>query len=172
MEKFTLKNVFVAFCDLTNYARISRKTDETEIFLYLSTLYELIGDTIESSGGQVIKFIGDAALLTFEEKDIDKGIIALKKLKAEVDSYNQKMKWDSQLVIKAHFGQVICGPVGTKTKKTFDVFGNTVNVAASLPSNGFTISVETFRKLKLETRKFFKKHTQPVTYIGVEERHG
>ena len=167
MEKFEQKNLLVVFCDLTNYAKISKKVDEIEVFKYLSKIYETIGEIIESSGGQVIKFIGDAALITFEENEIDKGIVALKNLKTEIDLYNQKIKYESQLIIKAHFGQVICGMAGTKSKKNYDIFGNTVNIAAMLPSNGYTISAETYKKLKPETRKLFKKHTPPVTYIGV-----
>ena len=164
MEKFIQKNLLVAFCDLTNYAKISRRVDEIELFKYLTRVYEIIGEIIESSGGQIIKFIGDAALITFEENDIDKGIIALKKLKTEIDSYNQKAKYESQLIIKAHFGQIICGMAGTKNRKNYDIFGNVVNIAAMLPSNGYTISVEVFRKLKPETRKLFIKHTPPITY--------
>jgi class 3 adenylate cyclase len=171
MGNFNQKNLLVIFCDLTNYAKISRKIDETEVFMYLSKIYEIIGEIIESSCGQIIKFIGDAVLITFDENDIDKGIIALKKLKTEIDSYNQKINFESQLIIKAHFGQVIAGMIGTKSKKMYDIFGNVVNIAATLPSNGFTISVETFRQLKPETRKLFKKHTPPVTYIGVDEKH-
>ncbi len=171
MVKFEQKNLLVVFCDLTNYAKLSRKVDETEMFMYLSNIYEIVGQIIETSCGKIIKFIGDAVLITFDENDIDTGIAALKKLKMEIDSYNQKLKYESQLIIKAHFGQVISGMIGTKNKKMYDIFGNVVNIAAALPSNGFTISVETFRKLKPETRKLFKKHTQPITYIGVEEMH-
>jgi len=171
MGKTNQKNLLVVFCDLTNYAKIFRNMNEMELFKYLSEVYEIIGETIESSGGQVIKFIGDAALITFEENDIDKGIIALKRLKTEIDSYNQKMKYESQLIIKAHFGQVICGMIGTKNKKNYDIFGNVVNIAAMLPSNGYSISAEAFKKLQPETRKLFKKHTPPITYIGVEEKH-
>src|SRR5215469_13647842 len=92
MENFKQKKLLVAFCDLTNYAKISRKVDETEVFMYLSNLYEIIGEIIESSCGQVIKFIGDAVLITFEENDIDKGIVALKRLKTEIDSYKGTSK--------------------------------------------------------------------------------
>ena len=170
MEKFKQKKLLVAFCDLTNYAKMSRKIDETEVFMYLSNMYEVIGEIIESSCGQIIKFIGDAVLITFEEKDIDKGIIALKKLKTEIDLYNKKINIESQLIIKVHYGQVVTGMIGTKNKKMYDIFGNVVNIAATLPSNGYAISVEAFRQLKPETRKLFKKHTPPITYIGVDEK--
>ena len=171
MENFEQKKLLVVFCDLTNYAKISRNIDETEVFMYLSNIYRIIGEIIESSCGQIIKFIGDAALITFEEIDIDKGIVALKKLKTEIDSYNEKIKFESRLNVKAHFGQVVAGMIGTKTEKRYDIFGNVVNIAATLPSNGFAISVEAFRQLKPETRKLFKRHTQPITYIGVDEKH-
>jgi len=169
MEKFDQKNLLVVFCDLTNYAKIARNTNEIEIFRYLSEIYQITGEIIESSGGQVIKFIGDAALITFEENDIDHGIVALKKLKTEIDLYNQKIKYDSRLIIKAHFGKVICGMVGTKGRKNYDIFGNVVNTAARLSSDGYTISAEVFEKLKPETQKLFKKHASSPAYIGIEE---
>ena len=74
-------------------------------------------------------------------------------------------------MIKAPFGPVICGKIGSRTEKRFDVFGQTVHTAALLNSNGLAITPEVFRKLQRETRKAFKRHTPPVTYIPVEERH-
>jgi adenylate cyclase len=124
MEKFTQKKLLVVFCDLTNFAKFSRKINETEVFKYLSKIYEIIGQIIESSNGQVIKFIGDGTLITFEENDIDNGIVALKKLKSEIDSYNKTLKYESELIIKAHFGQVAAGMIGTKNRKMYDIFGN------------------------------------------------
>jgi hypothetical protein len=61
--------------------------------------------------------------------------------------------------------------LGTKNDKHYDVIGNNVNITASLKSNGFAITVQTFRKLNKETRKLFKKHTPPIIYIPVEEKH-
>jgi adenylate cyclase len=170
MEEFQQKKLLVAFTDLTNFAKIARKVDEAEIFKYLSELYEIIGDIIEFSNGKVIKFIGDAALITFEENDIDAGIVALNKLKIEVDSYNKKNNYESQLIIKAHFGQIAAGMIGTRRKKLYDIFGTVVNITAQLPSSGYAISAEVFRKLKPATRKLFKKHTPSITYIGVDEK--
>ena len=171
MDNPQTENLLVSFCDLTNFSKISKKSNESEVFCYLSKIYEIIGDIIEASNGQVIKFIGDAALITFKENDIDAGVIALKKLKNEIDEYNRKNNYDSRLIIKAHFGQVVAGVIGTRREKRYDIFGNAVNIAATLKSNGLAISVETFRKLKPNTRKFFKKHTPPITYVDVDERH-
>jgi class 3 adenylate cyclase len=171
MENPKQKNLLISFCDLTNFGKISREVNETDVFNYLSKIYEIIGEIIESSNGQVIKFIGDAALIIFEEININTGIIALKKLKTEVDEYNRKNNYDSRLIVKAHFGQVIAGMIGTKNDKRYDILGNEVNIAATIKSNGYAISVDTFRKLNPETRKLFKKHTPPITYIDIDERH-
>lgn len=65
----------------------------------------------------------------------------------------------------------MAGPIGTRNDKRLDVFGETVNIAAMLKANGIAITPQVFRKLEPETRKLFKKHTPPVTYIPVEERH-
>ena len=66
---------------------------------------------------------------------------------------------------------VACGRVGTTAEKRVDVFGVTVNTAALLTSHGLALSPQVFRKLGAETRKLFKKHTPPVTYIPVGEAH-
>lgn len=71
---------------------------------------------------------------------------------------------------KVHFGPVMAGPIGTRTDKRLDVFGETVNIAATLKAGGIAITPQVFRKLAPETRKLFKKHTPPITYIPVEER--
>jgi class 3 adenylate cyclase len=164
-------NLLISFCDLTNFAKISRKKDEIDVFKYLSKFYETTGEVIEGANGKVIKFIGDAALIVFPENSIDAGVLALKKLKTEIDDFNKKNDYESRLVVKTHFGKVLVGMLGTKNDKRFDVIGNNVNVAALLRSNGFSITVETFRKLGKETRKLFKRHTPPITYIPIEERH-
>ncbi|MBN2441247.1 MAG: adenylate/guanylate cyclase domain-containing protein [Spirochaetales bacterium] len=164
-------NLLISFCDLTNFAKISRKYSALEIFHYLSVFYEITGEIIEDARGKVIKFIGDAALILFPQDYIDDGIVALLKVKSEIDDYNKRNNFESRLIVKAHFGDAIVGMLGTKNEKRYDVIGNNVNIAALLPSNGFAITVETFRKLNKETRTFFKKHTPPVTYIPIEEKH-
>lgn len=164
-------NLLIGFADLSNFARISAKKSSSEISQYISKIYELTGDCIEFTGGLVIKFIGDASLIVFPGDKIDEGILALKKLKREIDNFNKSKGFDSQLKVKCHFGDVMIGRMGTKTEKKLDIIGSNVNITALLKSNGFAMTAETFRKLRPETRQLFKKHTPPITYIPVEEMH-
>jgi hypothetical protein len=46
-----------------------------------------------------------------------------------------------------------------------------VNICATLESGPLVLSPQAFRALDAEARRHFKKHTPPVTYIRVEDRH-
>lgn len=115
--------------------------------------------------------MGDSALVVFPDNIVDEGVVFLKLMKEKVDQWIRTIGENGKLIVKVHFGTVICGFSGTEKNKRFDVFGENVNKTALLRSNGFSLSVELFRKLNSNTRKLFKKHTPPVTYISVEERH-
>ncbi len=165
------QEMLIAFFDLTGFARFSKKLSAKEVFNLMSNFYELVGDIVESAGGIVVKFIGDAGLLAFPATRIDEGVIALYDLKEKGDTWLSEKGFNSKNIIKAHFGSVVCGPIGTKSEKRFDVFGQTVNTASVLKSNGLALSQQVFRKLKPNTRKLFKKHTPPITYIPLNEVH-
>jgi len=167
----TEKDLLVAFFDLSRFAREIRGLSSRELFDLMSHYYEFVGDIIENAGGTIVKFIGDAALIVFPEDQVDKGVLTLQALKEQGDAWLSQRGMHSHHIIKAHFGSVTCGPIGTKSEKQFDVFGDVVNIAATLSTNNLAITPQVFRKLSAETRKHFKKHTPPITYIPVDEAH-
>ena len=163
--------VLVAFSDLTGYAKVAGKLSEEEIFGFLSDYYEFVGDAISPAGGRVIKFMGDGALMIFPEPQADAGIRALLALQREGDKFLSGRGLGCRHHIRAHFGAVRQGELGTRTDKRLDVIGSTVNTMFLLKASEFAITPEAFRKLKPETRKLFKKHTPPVTYIPTGHAH-
>jgi len=167
----TETNLLIAFSDLTLFSKYARAHSDRELFDLMSEYAEFVGDVIEGAGGIVLKFIGDAVLIVFPEDTVDPGVQALRKLKDEGDAWMKDRGIPCRHVIKAHFGPVICGRIGIKSEKRLDIFGHNVNIAATLKSSGIAVSPQVFRKLEPETRKQFKKHTPPVTYIPVEESH-
>ena len=170
-QSTTEKDLLVAFFDLSRFAREVRGLHSRELFDLMSQYYEFVGDIIENAGGTIVKFIGDAALIVFAENHVDKGVLALQTLKEQGDAWLSQQGMHSHHTIRALFGSVTCGHLGTKSEKRFDVFGDTVNIAATLSSNNLAITPQVFRKLSSETRKHFKKHTPPITYIPVGEAH-
>jgi len=164
-------DLLVAFFDLTAFSQYSRSHTTLGTFDLLSSYFEFVGDIIEGAGGSVIKFMGDAGLIAFSEGDIDPGVLALLELKASGDSWMKARNALCRNTVGAHFGPVVCGPVGTRQSKSFDVFGDTVNRAATLNRRGVAITPQVFRRLSSQTRQHFKKHTPPITYIPIGDRH-
>jgi class 3 adenylate cyclase len=164
-------DVLVAFTDLTLFSRYAKTCSARELFDTISAYYEVVGRVVTDTGGKVVKFIGDTALVAFPDGDIDRGVDALLAVKENGDSWLAQREIPCRHYIRAHFGPVVCGPVGTRSEKRFDLFGETVNLAATLSSRGFAMTPQVFRKLQKEKRKLFKKHTPPITYIPVEESH-
>lgn len=118
-----------------------------------------------------MKFIGDAGLIVYPVAGANRGVVGLKHLKEAGDKWLTDHDVSCRHIIKVHVGPVFCGYLGTRTDKRFDVIGGTVNIAVTLQSNGLAITPQLFRKLDPETRKLFKRHTPPVTYIPIEEQH-
>jgi class 3 adenylate cyclase len=164
-------DLLVSFFDLTQFARCVRNRSAQETFELLYDYYEFAGELIEGAGGRVVKFIGDAGLVAFPEEAVSQGVLALRNLKETGDAWMADHETPCRHRIKAHFGHVHCGMIGTRSEKRFDLFGETVNTAAVVRSNGLAITPQVFRKLGPDVRKLFKKHTPPITYIPVEESH-
>jgi class 3 adenylate cyclase len=167
----TTIQTLVACSDLTGYAKLTGKLSEEEIFYFLSDYYEFVGDAIAPSEGRVIKFMGDAALMTFPEAQVDSGVMSLLALQGEGDKFLSARGISCRHHIRAHFGSIQQGELGTRTDKRLDIIGSTVNTMFLLRASEFAITPEAFRKLKPETRKVFKKHTPPVTYIPLSLSH-
>ncbi len=161
--------LLVSFFDLKQYARFARTQSPRENFDFISEYYEFVGDILEPCGVEIVKFIGDAGLVVCPEGRVNEGVLGLLRLKKEGDSWLADRGSPCRHIIKAHFGSAWCGEVGTRSKKRFDLFGLTVMTAAVVRSSGFAMTPQLFRKLDPASRKAFKKHTPPVTYIPVEQ---
>jgi adenylate cyclase len=165
------QTVLVAFTDLTGYMRVvSSGRTPRELLDLMNGYFEVVGDLVEPAGGTVLKCLGDAALIVFPIERADAGVQALLRLKAEGDRWLGQQGLASTQQIKVHAGPVARAPVGTRTAKRDDVYGNAVNIAARLPGDGLTLSPEAFRQLRPETRRQFKRHTAQVVYIRNEDR--
>jgi adenylate cyclase len=161
----------IAFLTLNGFTAQSRRVADAELADTLDDYFALVASNIEEAGGIVVKFIGDGVLAVFPQTNADSGVTALLSLKPAADQFMQDRHWDCRLIVRVHFGDIIAGPIGPGKHRRFDVIGREVNVAARLESTGVTLSVEAFRQLGTETRKRFKRHMPPVTYIRVEEPH-
>ena len=138
----TERTLLIAFTDVTGFAKEFQNRTNREMFDLMSQFYELIGNEVVASGGTVIKFIGDAALLVYSEENAQRGVEALQQLRATANNWLKTHGLTGELRVRAHLGPVICGLLGTASEKRFDVLGETVNVTALLRPDGLTLSPE------------------------------
>ena len=85
--------LLIAFADLTRFAAQSQRTDDVELADTIDAYYEHVGAAVQGSGGTVVKFLGDAALITFPASEVDRGVEALLALKDSVDALMARRGW-------------------------------------------------------------------------------
>jgi class 3 adenylate cyclase len=163
------QELLVGFYDLKGYMRQSETTEPLALLEMMSGYFALTGRIIGEAGGRLIKTLGDAGLVAFPAELTDDGVRSIQKVQIEGRDWLAARGWHSRVVVKLHLGPVAVGRVGGPGEEIIDVHGKTVNVAASLPSTGLSISPAVFRGLAPEMRQLFKKHTPPITYISVDD---
>jgi adenylate cyclase len=161
--------VLVVFTSFNRYTAQVDGLPDLEVARVMAEYYQLAESVVDSVGGTVVKFIGDAMLAAFPTEAVDRGVLAMLSLKVAADRFMTEKGWECRLVVKAHYGPVAAGHFGSARR--YDVLGKTVNVAARLEASGVALSAEAFRRLSPEVRRHFKKHTPPITYIRQEDAH-
>jgi len=132
----------VATADVAGFAKAVAGRTSRETFDMLQAFYESTGHVIESAGGKVVKFMGDAALICFPAEDADRAVEALRDLRAKAQECWSSFSETCQVRIKAHIGTVTCGPLGTAGEKRFDVIGSSVNDLFLMPGGDLALSDE------------------------------
>jgi len=151
----THESVSVLFADLAGFTNISRKMSAEELVNLLNDLFSRFDGLAEKHGAEKIKTIGDAYMVATGLKgsvaDHAENIadLALGMQKA-FGEFRRDNNVDLKLRIGVHSGAVIAGVIG-KQKFSYDLWGNTVNVASRMESEGIAdqiqISAETWEML-------------------------
>jgi len=134
------RRMILAEADITGFARTCREMSDREVFEMLDEFYELTGSVVEASGGRIVKFMGDSALIVFPADAAPAAVESLRQLKARTEEWVAAFNPASGLRLKAHVGQVVCGPMGTAADKRFDVIGKAVNELFMMPWDELALS--------------------------------
>jgi class 3 adenylate cyclase len=175
----THESVSVLFADLAGFTDISRKMSAVELVNLLNDLFSRFDLLAEKHGAEKIKTIGDAYMVATGLKgsvaDHAENIADLALgMQRAFGEFRRDNNIDLKLRIGVHSGAVIAGVIG-KQKFSYDLWGNTVNVASRMESEGIVdqiqISSETWQLL---TDRFqstprgeiqIKGHRPRATYI-------
>jgi adenylate cyclase len=126
------RHVVALFVDITASTRLTRETDPVEFVAMLNRFFGVVVDEVESSGGLLNKFEGDAALCVFGAPAAldDPATSALRAARAIRDRVSDMGEFEIGVGVAA--GPVIAGQVGAASRFEYTVIGDAVNEAARL----------------------------------------
>jgi len=149
------KNVeaVIWYCDLRGSTARAHSMSRSEFLEYLSEFFDCAAGAVLDNGGQILRYIGDAALAIFpiEPKSPDSAhrisrlsnscnsaINAAVEAMTRVKLINKTRKLNSKEIIKfgiaLHIGEVTFGNIGTKGRLEFTIIGDAVNRTSRMES--------------------------------------
>jgi two-component system sensor histidine kinase ChiS len=148
----------IFFSDIRQFTDLSEKLTPEENFAFINSYLSRIVPEITKNGGFVDKFIGDAILALFPQKEgADMAVrtaIAIQEKIQEYNNHRAKCNYRPlSMGIGLHTGILMVGVVGTEDRMQNTVISDAVNLASRLESItkvfgvSLAISEETFKKL-------------------------
>jgi class 3 adenylate cyclase/tetratricopeptide (TPR) repeat protein len=152
------KTVTVVFADVTGSTALGERLDPESLRGIMSRYFDEMRSAVESHGGTVEKFIGDAVMAAFgvpivHEDDALRAVRAALEMREILASLNEELDrdWGARLQIRTgvNTGEVVAGdPSGGQSFVT----GDAVNVAARLEQAAepgeILIGMETYRLVR------------------------
>ncbi|MEX0281835.1 MAG: adenylate/guanylate cyclase domain-containing protein [Arenibacterium sp.] len=160
--------------DIRGFTALAAHRDTADVIDSLNRCFETVTEAVSDSGGEVLKFIGDALLGIFpvvgDPSDaVAQAEVALDRLSAAMDEPD----WPKSLHmgVALHLGEVFYGNIGGKTRLDFTVIGPAVNLVSRVENLcsalGAPILV-TRDIVELSTRTYHSRGDHAVK--GVDER--
>ncbi len=149
-------DVSVMFVDIVNFTRIAEGLTPQQVFAMLNRVFSSFDELAEKYGMEKIKTIGDAYMvaggLNDERSDYSAALVDLALEMRDLlqrDFHVNEMRLEVRIGIGT--GPVVAGVVGKK-KFIYDLWGDTVNIASRITSEGVPGMVQvdetTYRRLR------------------------
>jgi len=135
-----LKNVTVMMADIKGFTNISERLNPEELITMIDNYFRAFDEIIGKYGLEKIKTIGDAYMaIGGIGKTLYNGAEKMVQAALEMQEFAKKRLIEGateqiELRIGIHTGVVIAGVVGSK-KLQYDIWGDTVNIAARMEQN-------------------------------------
>ncbi|MGO4676328.1 adenylate/guanylate cyclase domain-containing protein [Bosea sp. 2YAB26] len=136
------RTVTVLFADLSGFTALSERLDPEVVQTLQTALFTELTAAVQSFGGFVDKFIGDALLALFgapvaHEDDPERALRAALDMIARTARLGESSaagRAEMVLHLGINTGPVVAGGLGVGTAKSYSVTGDTVNTAQRLQS--------------------------------------
>ncbi len=169
-------NAVIWLCDLRGFTSLSEQLERDLLIDMLNQYFGPMCDAVENTGGEVLKFIGDAMLAIFPVADAPASVCqqALAAAGSARAALAQTNRARSEAGLPAiayglalHVGEVMYGNVGGESRLDFTVIGPAVNLTARIES----LCGELERELLLSS-DFVSAAGIPADEVGEFELHG
>lgn len=149
------EDVAVVFMDIVSFTTLSSKVPAEHLIYILSSIFSACDDVIDQHGLTKIKTIGDSylAVAGLDEEEADHRVVSARKASRacidlmlrlqEIDvvmpSVSGEPDWTEdvgkiEFRIGVHCGPIVAGVIGSR-RPQYDVWGDTVNVAARMETS-------------------------------------
>ena len=130
-------NAVIWFCDLRDSTTLADSMGRRDFLALLNDYFECVLGPVLEHQGEVLRFIGDAALAIFPvgERPAEacaKALAAAREALARMDKLNQGREPPLRFGIGLHLGELTYGNIGTPTRIEFTVIGAAANEAARI----------------------------------------
>ncbi|PCI63034.1 MAG: hypothetical protein COB35_02265 [Gammaproteobacteria bacterium] len=174
-------NAIIWYCDLRGFTRLSEQYTSTALVNILDQYFECTASAIEASGGEILKFIGDAVLAVFPltdplsqccENALTAAETALDNLAMWSKQQSQYPALTLQAGVALHIGEMLYGNIGGSSRLDFTVIGASVNEVTRLESlcktNFPVLASEVFAQHISDEKMYSigKRHL-----VGVQQEH-
>jgi adenylate cyclase len=130
--------VVILFADIRAFSTLAENMEPSELSALLAEFREILSDAIQTNGGVVDKFIGDAVMAVFGFPDTgnsppDRGLKCAHAILEGVAQWSKRRNAAGLPAVETgiglHYGEAFVGVVGKESLLEFTVIGDTVNVA-------------------------------------------
>jgi adenylate cyclase len=130
-------NAVIWFCDLRDSTPLAESMSRRAYLALLNDYFECLLGPVLDHHGQVLRFIGDAALAIFPvgERPAEacaKALAAARAALARLEKLNKNRERPLRCGIGLHLGELTYGNIGTPTRIEFTVVGAAANEAARI----------------------------------------
>lgn len=167
----THNDASVLFVDLVGFTELSTTLSAKKIVILLNQIFSDFDKLTEKYGLEKIKTIGDGymvagGLLKNRLDHLHRMARLAIEMEKSIVERNKKSDVNLQLRIGINSGSVVAGVIGIK-KFTYDLWGDTVNIASRLESTSENGKIQVSEVVKLRLEESFKfEDRKPITIKG------
>ena len=130
------------FCDLRGFSSVANRVPQEELVEILDAYLEAMARPVLDHQGQILKFMGDGFLATFDLAERDSEAVCVDALEAAAQlldffpPFNAERRAAGKRTldfgVALHLGEVLYGNIGAAERLDFTVVGSAVNEASRI----------------------------------------